>query len=123
METQPITREDFRAQLRISRRAFHFELRDSYGIGPENEPFRRWLSGEPDDYAWRASWLTFVREMTSIGVSIQRARVVTEPPTDCYLPRGGAAQAILHCSGPGVVPRHPIRGVRLLVPFFIEPEG
>ncbi|MFI0482744.1 DUF6879 family protein [Actinomadura sp. 9N215] len=82
MEPTPISREDFRGLFRSSSRAFHLELRDTYGVDEENGPFLAWLNGEPDDYRWRRSWLTHVREVTSAGVSVQRLRVVTEPHTD-----------------------------------------
>ncbi|WP_412516783.1 hypothetical protein K8Z49_41555 [Actinomadura madurae] len=82
MGPTPISREDFRALFRSSSRAFHLELRDSYGVDDENGPFRAWLNGEPDDYQWRTSWLDHVREVTSSGVSVQRLRVVSEPHTD-----------------------------------------
>jgi hypothetical protein len=68
--------------VRRSRRAFHLELRDSYHVVQEDEPFARWLAGEPDDYAWRQDWLSFVREVTAGGTRIERLRVITEPPSD-----------------------------------------
>jgi hypothetical protein len=82
MEQTPIKREGFRALFRSARRAFHLELRDFYGVDEENGPFLAWANGEPDDYQWRTSWLTHVREATSAGVALHRARVVTEPHTD-----------------------------------------
>lgn len=82
MEPTPIRREGFRALFLSSRRAFHLELRDAYGVEEENGPFLAWLNGEPDDYQWRTSWLTHVRDVTAKGVSVQRLRVVTEPRTD-----------------------------------------
>jgi hypothetical protein len=82
MEPTPIKREDFRALFRSSRRAFHLELRDAYGVDEENGPFLAWLNGDPDDFRWRVSWLAHVREVTSAGTAVHRARVVTEPHTD-----------------------------------------
>ncbi|MFI0406184.1 DUF6879 family protein [Actinomadura sp. 3N508] len=82
MEPTPISREDFRALFHSSRRAFHLELRDAYGVDEENGPFLAWLNGEPDDYQWRTSWLAHIRAVASAGVTVQRLRVVTEPHTD-----------------------------------------
>lgn len=81
MAATPIRREEFRALFGSAERAFHLELRDSYGVADENGPFLAWLHGEPDDYNWRESWLSFVREVAGT-VAIQRARVVSEPHTD-----------------------------------------
>jgi hypothetical protein len=79
---RPITGQQFEDMLRRSRRAFHLELRDSYHVEQEDVPFAKWLSGEPDDFAWRDEWLSFVREAAGSGVVIQRVRVVTEPHSD-----------------------------------------
>jgi hypothetical protein len=64
--------EDFKALACARKRAFHLEQRDAYNVTSEDEPFRRWRHGEPDDYAWHADWLSFVRQATAAGV----------PPTD-----------------------------------------
>ncbi|MGW2153910.1 DUF6879 family protein [Nonomuraea sp. NPDC001699] len=82
METQRLTRDDFRALWLRRRRAFHLEMRDSYGVEDEEGPFRRWLLGETDDYQWHQSWLSFARMSTRRGTIIQRARIVTEPLSD-----------------------------------------
>jgi len=63
-------------------RAFHLEIRDSYHVTEEDEPFRKFLAGEPSDLDWMADWLTHIRHVTSAGVSVQRARVVSEPLND-----------------------------------------
>src|SRR5947207_275400 len=76
---RPITGQRFEELLRRSRQAFHLELRDSYHVEQEDEPFARWLAGQPDDYAWRRDWLSFVQAVTAAGTDIRRLRVVTEP--------------------------------------------
>jgi hypothetical protein len=73
------TYDEFKALLRASKRAWHIELRDTYNVEREDEPFQRFLNGEPDDYAWRAEWLSLIREVTAAGVVVQRARIVTVP--------------------------------------------
>lgn len=64
------------------REAFHLEVLDSYAEPYENEPFRRFLAGEPDDYAWFQDWTDLMQETTSRGVAVTRVRIVTEPHTD-----------------------------------------
>jgi hypothetical protein len=74
-----LTYDEFKALLRASKRAWHIELRDTYNVESEDEPFERFLNGEPDDYEWRADWLSLIREVTAAGVTVQRARIVTVP--------------------------------------------
>ncbi|MEV6319866.1 DUF6879 family protein [Nocardia sp. NPDC051787] len=62
--------------------AYHLELQDSYSTPEEAEPFRKFLAGEPDDYAWCDDWDSLIHEVTSTGRVVRRARVVTEPHTD-----------------------------------------
>ncbi|MGW0247739.1 DUF6879 family protein [Nocardia goodfellowii] len=64
------------------REAFHLEVQDTYETPEESEPFRKFLEGEQDNYEWFEPWLSHVRETTTRGVMINRARVVTEPHTD-----------------------------------------
>ncbi|MBF6065213.1 hypothetical protein IU500_28425 [Nocardia terpenica] len=62
--------------------AFHLEVQDTYETPEESEPFRHFLSGRDDDYAWLRDWLDLVTKTTARGVRIKRARVVTVPHTD-----------------------------------------
>jgi hypothetical protein len=79
---EPLSYRDFKALAIARKRAFHLEQRDAYNVESEDEPFGRWLRGEPDDYAWHADWLGFVREATVAGVQIQRVRLATIPHSD-----------------------------------------
>jgi hypothetical protein len=79
---EPLSYEDFKSLACTRRRAFHLELRDTYNVASEDEPFRRWLHGEPDDYGWHADWLGFVRRVTAAGVLVQRVRIVSVPHAD-----------------------------------------
>ena len=54
---EPVSYEGFKALALRGKRAFHQEQRDSYNVAAEDEPFGRWLRGEPDDYAWHQDWL------------------------------------------------------------------
>jgi hypothetical protein len=78
---EPITYRDFQAMFRSSMRAWHLELRDSYHVEQEEVPISKWLRDEPDDFAWLAEWLSFVRGVTSDGGHVERLRVVSEPHT------------------------------------------
>ncbi|WP_373862350.1 DUF6879 family protein [Nocardia acidivorans] len=64
------------------RSAFHLEVQDVYETPEESEPFRKFLSGETDNYAWLQGWFDLVRESTKRGVVFTRARVVTVPHAD-----------------------------------------
>lgn len=54
---EPLSYEGFKTLALASKRAFHLEQRDAYNVAAEDEPFGRWLRGEPDDYAWHQDWL------------------------------------------------------------------
>jgi hypothetical protein len=79
---EPLNYRDFKALAIARKRAFHLEQRDAYNVESEDEPFGRWIRGEPDDYAWHADWLGFVREATAAGVQVQRVRLATIPHSD-----------------------------------------
>lgn len=79
---EPLSYEDFKALALARRRAFHLELRDAYNVESEDEPFGRWLRGEPDDYAWHRDWANFVRQATAAGVEFQRVRLASVPHSD-----------------------------------------
>lgn len=79
---EPLSYEDFKALACAHKRAFHLELRDTYNVASEDESFGRWLRGEPDDYAWHADWLNFVRQATAAGVQVQRVRLASVPHSD-----------------------------------------
>jgi hypothetical protein len=86
--------DEFKALFRSSNRAWHLELKDTYNVQVEDEPFGRFLSGEPDDYSWLREWLGFIRAVTESGIIVQRVRVVTFPHSD-YI-RWGLALASQH---------------------------
>ncbi|MFE5460400.1 DUF6879 family protein [Nocardia sp. NPDC056564] len=75
--------DGFRDLLRSCKReAFHLEVLDSYAEPHEHEPLRRFLDGEPDDYAWFRPWMNIVQETTDRGVAVTRTRIVSVPHTD-----------------------------------------
>src|SRR5260370_35384451 len=96
---EPLSYEGFKTLALASKRAFHLEQRDSYNVAAEDEPFGRWLDGDPDDYAWHRDWLNFLRQATAAGVAVQRVRLARVPHS--YYIRWGLA----------VSPRTPGRGV------------
>lgn len=78
---------DFAELLKSARHtAVHLEMRDSYSVGDETETFERFLrTGEADldpDSAFWQGWTPLVREAVGRGVSMRRARIVSEPVTD-----------------------------------------
>ncbi|MEV6551713.1 DUF6879 family protein [Streptomyces sp. NPDC051597] len=67
--------------------AVHLELRDSYGVGDEAKDFAKFKRTgvhpdlDPESEGW-AGWVPLVRETVARGVTMRRARVVSEPVTD-----------------------------------------
>jgi hypothetical protein len=62
--------------------AFRFETRDRYNSDVGREAFRKFLAGEPDDYAWHRSWVEMLRQDTAQGKLWQRVRIVSIPLSD-----------------------------------------
>lgn len=66
--------------------AVHLEMRDSYAVDYESEPFARWRQGfrhDPADrLSWWRPWLDLVQETVRRGVAIRRARIVSEPVSE-----------------------------------------
>jgi len=77
-----IAYDEFLSVFRSSKRAWHLELRDTYNVESEDEPFARFLSGESDSYDWLDEWLRVIREATVNGIAVERLRVVTVPHSD-----------------------------------------
>jgi hypothetical protein len=94
----PISYEVFQTTVRESSRAWHIELRDTYTVESEDEPFERFRANVADDYSWLAEWLHFVSEVTGAGTRVQRARVVTVPHSP-YTRWGLAVAAMLTGAG------------------------
>ncbi|MBF6068182.1 MULTISPECIES: DUF6879 family protein [Nocardia] len=94
--------------------AFHLEVHDTYSTPEESEPFRMFLAGEPDDYAWMNGWTDTVRAGAARGVAFQRVRVVTVPHTD-YTRWGLAVSEVNIAAGEDVryLPRHQVDADRL----------
>ncbi len=79
---QEISLPDYRSLFRHYHRAFHLEMKDSYHVTDEDEPFRQFLAGEKVDLDWMADWLVHIRDAKSAGVAVQRVRIVSEPLND-----------------------------------------
>ncbi|MFE7243768.1 DUF6879 family protein [Streptomyces sp. NPDC057565] len=62
--------------------AFRLEVRTSYGIPDEDEPYRRFLAGDDPGLDWFAPWLDLMREETGTGKRVERVRVIDSPPSD-----------------------------------------
>jgi hypothetical protein len=74
--------EDFRALFRRHRDAIHLETHETYSVSQEDEPFRRFMAGEPVDFGYRQGYLGLIRAVTAGGMTVRRVRVVTEPLND-----------------------------------------
>lgn len=76
--TEPTTYDLFRAARRS---AVHLETRDAYT--PADPDWLEWKGGGRFDPAerWR-DWFDLMRETTGRGVSVRRARIVSEPISD-----------------------------------------
>ncbi|MGW7304042.1 DUF6879 family protein [Streptomyces sp. NPDC054835] len=72
---------DFTALLRSAERsAVHLEMRDSYMADPVFEAWQEGLQVElPEGYR---EWRALVEETVARGVTVRRARIVSEPVTD-----------------------------------------
>ncbi|MFQ6144982.1 DUF6879 family protein [Streptomyces seoulensis] len=66
--------------------AVHLETRDVYGVPEEDEDFAAWRSGREYDLGDRSSWWNgfhdSVADAVSRGVTIRRARIVSEPVSE-----------------------------------------
>ena len=66
--------------------AVHLETRDVYGVADEDEDFAAWKAGRRHTPETREQWWNPFHESISRavvrGVSVRRARVVSEPATD-----------------------------------------
>jgi Family of unknown function (DUF6879) len=78
--TDLLTRENLRRLLHtFEQTAFRLETHDRYQDQEEEEPLRRFLSGEPPDDAWFMDWYEFVEQFSASGRRMERVRVVSEP--------------------------------------------
>ncbi|WP_194906195.1 DUF6879 family protein [Catenulispora rubra] len=67
------------------RTACHLEMRDNYAVQEELEDIAKWRAGKwtaRDDAESKADWLELMRKTASRGVSLRRARIVSEPATE-----------------------------------------
>lgn len=66
----------------FARTAFRLETRDFYDVDSEQEPFRRFLAGEPAEDSWMSEFCQQVRDWSAEGKRMQRVRVVSVPHSD-----------------------------------------
>jgi hypothetical protein len=67
---------------RFARSARRFEVRERYNSDVGRESLRRFLAGEPDDYAWHRSWMARIGQDVTSGRVWQRVRIVSVPLSD-----------------------------------------
>jgi hypothetical protein len=72
--------------VRCRHSAIHLETRDVYGVSEEDEDFAAWREGWEYDLEDRSSWWNgfhqSVADAVSRGVTVRRARIVSEPVTE-----------------------------------------
>ena len=66
----------------FSTSAFRFEIRERYVSTVGREPFRKYLAGETDDYAWHRGWMEMLSRDIAAGKTWQRIRIVSVPLSD-----------------------------------------
>ncbi|MFG2963597.1 DUF6879 family protein [Streptomyces sp. NPDC048288] len=69
-----------------TRSAVHLEMRDQYGVAAEAEDFQAWLETgqldvDPASPDW-APWVALVSQARARGITVRRARIVSEPVSD-----------------------------------------
>lgn len=99
--------------------AVHLEMRDQYAVGDEQADFDEWLrtgerDADPASEYW-APWTDMISRAVARGVTVRRARVVSEPVTD-YIRYEHAGTVVNVAAGEQVrwLPRH--RAADLLLP-------
>ena len=63
-------------------RVFRLETLDYYHAENEQQPYQRFLAGQPADMAWREPWKRLVRDVRASGRTMERVHVVSEPVRD-----------------------------------------
>ncbi|MCX4686453.1 hypothetical protein OG401_19420 [Kitasatospora purpeofusca] len=115
----PQSEPDFFELLKDAREsAVHLEMRDAYGVGDESEDFDRWKESgkrdsDPGSPYW-APWVSVISETVARGVTVRRARIVSEPVTD-YIRWEHAGTAVNITAGEEVrwLPRRLASGIAL----------
>jgi hypothetical protein len=111
---------DFRSLLTSARTsAVHLEMRDQYAVSDEADDYAHWQrTGERDldpASAYWAPWVDLIADVRARGVTVRRARVVSEPVTS-YIRYEHAGTAVNVLAGEQVrwLPRH--QAATLLLP-------
>lgn len=100
-----------------TRSAVHLEMRDLYAVAEEEEELRLWRSGHwtlDDGRKALGEWTDLVKATVARGVTVRRARIVSEPVTD-YIRYEHALTSLNLEAGEEVrwLPRRQARGIRL----------
>jgi hypothetical protein len=103
----------------VQHSAVHLEMRDVYGVGDEADDFAHWQQtgwrdSDPGSTYW-APWVDLIQQTKARGVTVRRARIVSEPVTDYIRYEHAGASVNVH-AGEQVrwLPRR--RAVDLLLP-------
>lgn len=83
----PQSEPNFRELMEAAQHsAVHLEMRDIYGVGDEAADFTHWQStglrdSDPGSAYW-TPWVDLISRAIKRGVTVRRARVVSEPVTE-----------------------------------------
>ncbi|MER5226071.1 DUF6879 family protein [Streptomyces flaveus] len=71
---------------RCTHSAVHLEMRDQYGVSDEAEDFATWLrtgqrDTDPASEYW-TPWVDLISRAVARGVTVRRARIISEPVSD-----------------------------------------
>ncbi|MFJ5294274.1 MULTISPECIES: DUF6879 family protein [unclassified Streptomyces] len=116
----PQSEPNFRELMEAAQHsAVHLEMRDIYGVGDEAADFTHWQStglrdSDPGSAYW-TPWVDLISRAIKRGVTVRRARVVSEPVTE-YIRYEHAGTSVNVHAGEKVrwLPRH--RAAELLLP-------
>lgn len=77
-----LTGEDFNDIFTtFERSAFRLETLPHYAVPIEADAFAVFLAGQPYDLSWHRPWLDTMRGVIEAGRTVQRVRVMDDPPT------------------------------------------
>lgn len=63
--------------------AWRLEVRTSYGLLADDQPYQEFLAGREPDLSWFTPWLGLIRGQVRVrGKQVRRVRVVDQPPSD-----------------------------------------
>jgi len=96
--------------------AVHLEMRDVYEVSQDDEDLKHWRATgrRREDPEYWADWVDLIGRAVARGVSIRRARIVSEPATEYIrFEHGGTGNIIAAGELVRWIPRHRVSAVAL----------